>query len=52
MRLHQSGDPSYEMRIIKIKGQSWYDRLDKLRRELVKTDVAFYEEAIQRLEAL
>lgn len=48
-RLHQSGDPSYEQRIIEIKGKKWYQRLLKLKRELVKTNVAYYQAAIAKL---
>lgn len=41
-RLHQSGDPSYEQRIIEKKGKEWYDRLNSIRREVIKVNVEYY----------
>lgn len=43
MRLHQSGDPSYEGEIIRIKGKKWYDALNRVKREYIKINTAYYE---------
>lgn len=52
MRLHQSGDPSYEQRIVDYRGKKWYARLDGIRRETIKTDVAYYDGQIEKLTNL
>ena len=44
MRLHQSGDPTYEQRIIKIKGKKWFDWLATNARNYIKINTAYYEE--------
>lgn len=46
LRLHSSGDPEYEQKIIRIKGGSWYDDLQEIRKTLISTNRKFYEEAI------
>lgn len=50
MRLHQSGDPTYEQRIIQIKGQDWFDRLQKMRQEGVKVNVSYYQNVFEILQ--
>lgn len=52
MRLHQSGDPSYEQRIIDTKGKKWYDKLYKVKREYVKVNVAYYKDVWEKLLTL
>ncbi len=49
MRLHQSGDPSYEMRIKEIKGEEWWITLCEKRKELVRINVGYYKEIYERL---
>ena len=51
-RLHQSGDPSYEQRIISIRGQPWYDELDKVRRTEIKVNVGYYRNVKAELEKM
>lgn len=50
MRLHQSGDPDYEQRIIEIKGQKWYELLRERRKETVKINVEYYRQIKLRLQ--
>jgi hypothetical protein len=52
LRLHQSGDPSYELRIIEIKGQDWWKDLQEKKREIIKVNQAYYKEVYQRLSAV
>lgn len=49
MRLHQSGDPTYEYRIIEIMGDDWYENLAKHKRDYVKVNVAYYQQVFQEL---
>jgi hypothetical protein len=51
-RIHASGDPSYEQRIIDIKGRDWYDELDKIRRNPIQTNVKYYKDTEERLSAM
>lgn len=51
-RLHQSGDPEYEQKIIRTKGQEWYDSLQEKRKELIKVNKGYYEEKINHYKAL
>ena len=50
MRLHQSGDPSYEQEIIKIKGKKWYDALNRVKRNYLKVNPAYYEKVLKDFE--
>lgn len=50
MRLHQSGDPTYEHRIIEIKGKDWYNKLLETRKEQVKINVAYYRAIKEQLQ--
>lgn len=43
MRLHQSGDPTYEQRIIKLKGKKWFDWLAQHARDYIKVNTPYYE---------
>ena len=52
MRLHQSGDPSYEERIKKIKGQKWYNWLAQHARDYIKINTAYYENIYLDLEVM
>lgn len=52
MRLHQSGDPEYELTIIEKKGKIWYDKLRKTRLEIIKVNLGYYKEVKERLESL
>jgi hypothetical protein len=49
MRLHQSGDPQYEQKIIEIKGKKWYNELEKHKRDYTKINKAYYEEMLTLL---
>lgn len=49
MRLHQSGNPDYEQRIITLKGVAWYTNLRTHARDYVKIDRAYYQRIIERL---
>lgn len=49
MRLHQSGDPEYEYKIIKIKGNEWFEKLIKTGREIIKVNVGYYKEVYENL---
>lgn len=49
---HHCGDPSIHARIIEKRGMDWYNQLEKDRRELVKVNKQFYEEAICKLKDL
>ncbi len=51
-RLHQSGDPSYEQRIIEKKGVEWYKALDAIRRNTIKVNVTYYREVKKLLTEL
>jgi hypothetical protein len=49
MRLHQSGDPSIEHTIIKIKGEDWFTELEKHKRDYVKINKGYYKETLEKL---
>lgn len=49
MRLHQSGDPSYEQRILFLKGADWYKELEIHARDYLKVDRAYYLSVIDGL---
>lgn len=42
-RLHQSGDPDYEQRIIKFYGQKWYNKLQEMRKESIRVNIGYYQ---------
>lgn len=50
MRLHQSGDPTYEQRIIEIKGKEWFDNLCEMRKEPVKVNVEYYRKIKEQMQ--
>ena len=50
MKHHQAGDPNIQSTIERRKGVEWIEYINKARREFVKTDTAFYEEARDRLK--
>jgi hypothetical protein len=50
MRLHQSGDPSYEYEIIKRKGLKWYHELTSHKHDSVKIDRIYYTKVAEKLE--
>lgn len=50
MRLHQSGDPSYEQRIIAIKGVEWYNNLASHARDYTKINKGYYEDTLVVLQ--
>jgi hypothetical protein len=39
-------------RIVALKGMSWFKKLEKMKNEIVKADKWFYQENLQRLQAL
>jgi hypothetical protein len=43
-RLHQSGDPGYEQRIIKYNGIEWYEKLEEMRKEEIQVNVGYYRD--------
>lgn len=49
MRLHQSGDPSYEEIIKRIKGQKWFDELEKHKRDYIKVNKEYYKIILEKL---
>ena len=49
MRLHQSGDPSYEQSIMDKKGKDWWADLLKHKYDYVKVNVGYYEGVIETL---
>lgn len=50
MRLHQSGDPTYEARIRDIKGEDWWLGLQEKRKEMIKVNKEYYELVLEKLE--
>ena len=49
-RLHQSGDPDYEQRIIDKKGgQEWYKNIRQRGRETIKVNILHFKEEIEKL---
>lgn len=50
LRLHQSGDPSYQQRIIAKKGQKWYQELEKRKRNYVKVNIGYYQQKLKELK--
>ncbi len=52
MRLHQSGDPSYEMRIVEIKGKDWWQSIKSRKIEIIKVNVGYYKEVYDKLISL
>ena len=51
MRLHQSGDPSYEYNIIKKKGDNWFELLQEKKQEIIKVNKSYYENKLEELNA-
>ncbi len=49
LRLHNSGDPEYELKIQRIKGKKWYNDLQRLRTIPVNTNKKYYKEIIDSL---
>ena len=50
MRLHQSGDPGYEMDIRYKKGEGWYEQLSKLKRQSIKINREYYQTVLEKLQ--
>ena len=50
MRHHQAGDPSIHGTIIKKRGMEWYEDMKVIRHEIIKVNVAYYEEILKELE--
>ncbi len=46
---HSTFNPSIHAEIIKKRGQEWYDELEVMKREYVKTNVAYYESILEQL---
>lgn len=42
----------YASRVVKIKGMEWFDQIEKMKQELVKTDVQYYTANFERLSKL
>lgn len=51
LRLHSSGDPSIQQKIIEIKGQKWYDGLNRTKRNYIKAGRQYYEEMYKKLKS-
>lgn len=49
MRLHQSGDPSYEQDIVRIMGQDWYQELFGKKRKMIKVNREYYQQVFNKL---
>ena len=49
-RLHQSGDPEYELRIREIRGKKWHESLRKRRDEYQKVNKGYYETVYAELQ--
>lgn len=50
-RLHQSGDPSIEMEIVKKRGGiEWFEKLRAKGRETIKVNRLYYENVMEKLE--
>jgi len=49
-RLHRSGDPTYEWKIIKIKGgDEWYENLKKRGQKIMKINIGYYRNIFKEL---
>jgi hypothetical protein len=49
VKIHKRQDPSMIETILRIKGQDWYDRLNKKRYQPVKPSKKYYQEIIDNL---
>lgn len=49
LRLHQSGDPTYEARIRDIKGEKWWSNLQKKRQQMIKVNKEYYLKVMEKL---
>lgn len=50
MRHHQAGDPTIHGTIIKKRGQAWYDKLEKDKRNYLKVNKEYYQLTLTQLE--
>jgi len=50
MRIHQANDPSYQQKIVEIKGQRWYNGLEKTKRNYTKINKEYYKCVLTKLE--
>lgn len=48
---HHRGDPKIHAEIIKKRGKRWLNKVEKIRKETIKTSLKWYEEQIERLAA-
>lgn len=46
---HSTFNPSVHATVIKKRGVEWYDNLAKLKEEIIKVNVAYYEEQLETL---
>lgn len=51
VRLHNN-ESYWASKIVEIRGVDWFTRIDKLGRELVKADVHYYIEQLDRLKEI
>lgn len=49
MRHHQAGDPSIHATIIRKRGMEWYEKLNKVRHEIIKVNISYYEKIKEQL---
>lgn len=49
MRHHQAGDPSIHATIIRKRGQEWFDKLEKNKRDFVKCDMDYYRNVLENI---
>ena len=47
---HSTFNPTIHAEVIKKRGIEWYDDLEKLKWEIIKTNVAYYEEQLQKID--
>lgn len=49
---HIKSDPTIHAKIIAVKGQKWYQELEGIKRESVKTDRLYYQKTLEELNNL
>ena len=47
---HHNGNPDIHNTVNKIRGQAWVDELEKKKYTIVKTNVQFYKDAIEKYD--
>lgn len=47
---HHNGDPSIHNKINEKRGQQWLNRLKKKKQQIIKVNIAYYKEIIEKYE--